>query len=67
MLAGVGAPGGGTGGALALTDAHGDVLGQFTAAGTDGGGVAIVRPVGRASPPAPRTMTGMLGFQSALE
>ena len=31
VLAGTGAAGGGTGGVLALTDAHGDVLGQFTA------------------------------------
>jgi uncharacterized protein RhaS with RHS repeats len=31
VLAAVGTPGGGTSGVLALADAHGDVLGQFTA------------------------------------
>ena len=32
VLAATGAVGGGTGGALALTDIHGDQAGQFTAA-----------------------------------
>ena len=54
MLAGIGAPGGGTGGALALTDAHGDVLGQFTAAGTALAGSQAYDPWGTVTaPPAP--------------
>jgi hypothetical protein len=43
VLAGVGAPGGGTGGVLALTDSHGDVLGQFTAGGTGVLGFPLLR------------------------
>ena len=64
VLAGVGAPGGGTGGVLALTDAHGDVLGQFTAAGTTVNGSQAYDPWGTVTATT-GTMTGMLGFQSA--
>jgi RHS repeat-associated protein len=64
VLAGVGAPGGGTGGALALSDSHGDVLGQFTAVGTSVAGSQAYDPWGTVTA-ATGTMTGMLGFQSA--
>ena len=64
MLAGVGAPGGGTGGALALTDAHGDVLGQFTAGGTGVLGSQAYDPWGTVTATT-GTLSGMLGFQSA--
>jgi RHS repeat-associated protein len=64
VLAGVGAPGGGTSGVLALTDAHGDVLGQFTAAGTGVQGSQAYDPWGTVTANT-GTMTGMLGYQSA--
>jgi len=64
VLAGVGAPGGGTGGVLALTDMHGDVLGQFTAAGTGVSGSQSYDPWGTVTATT-GSMAGMLGFQSA--
>jgi RHS repeat-associated protein len=64
VLAGVGAPGGGTGGVLALTDAHGDVLGQFTAGGTGVQGSQAYDPWGTVTA-THGIMAGMLGFQSA--
>ena len=64
VLAGTGAPGGGTSGVLALTDAHGDVLGQFTAAGTGVSGSQAYDPWGTVTA-THGAMAGMLGFQSA--
>jgi RHS repeat-associated protein len=64
VLAGSGAPGGGTGGALALTDAHGNQVGQFTAAGTSLSGSQAYDPWGDVTG-ASGSMTGLLGYQSA--
>jgi RHS repeat-associated protein len=55
---------GGCPGALALTDAHGDVLGQFTAAGTAVSGSQSYDPWGAVTATT-GTLSGMLGFQSA--
>ena len=45
-LAGIGAAGGGAGGVLALTDTHGDVIGQFTGSGTSVSGSSGYDPWG---------------------
>jgi hypothetical protein len=50
--------------ALGLTDSHGDVLGQFTAAGTGVLGSRAYDPWGAVTATT-GTMTGMLGFQSS--
>jgi large repetitive protein len=64
VLAGSGAPGGGTGGALALTDAHGNQVGQFAAAGASLAGSQAYDPWGNVTATS-GGMTGLLGFQSA--
>jgi RHS repeat-associated protein len=64
VLAGSGAPGGGAGGALALTDAHGNQVGQFTAAGASVSGSRAYDPWGSVTG-ASGSMTGLLGYQSA--
>ena len=59
VLAGVGAAGRrDAGGSLALTDAHGDVVGQFTAVGHRGVRVAGLRPVGQRRPRRPGRRRG---------
>jgi RHS repeat-associated protein len=64
VLAGIGTPGGGPAGVLAFTDSHGDVLGQFTAAGTAMAGSRAYDPWGGVTAAA-GTMAGGLGFQGA--
>jgi RHS repeat-associated protein len=64
VLAGSGAAGGGAGGALALTDAHGNQVGQFTAAGASLAGSRAYDPWGNITATA-GSMTGLLGYQSA--
>jgi len=64
MLTGIGAAGGGSSGALAFTDPHGDVLGQFTATGTAMAGSQAFDPWGTVTV-ATGTLLGGLGFQSA--
>ena len=49
---------------LALTDAHGDVLGQFTASGTAVSGSQSYDPWGNVTATT-GTMQGLLGYQSA--
>jgi RHS repeat-associated protein len=63
-LVGTGSPGGGTGGVLALANAHGDVLGQFTAAGTAVAGSQAYDPWGKVTTTT-GTPQGLLGYQSA--
>ncbi len=63
-LVGTGAVGGGPGGVLALTDAHGDQVGQFTASGTSLAGSKAYDPWGTVTA-ATGTITGLLGYQSA--
>jgi RHS repeat-associated protein len=63
VLAGVGAAGGGSG-VLALTSAHGDVLGQFTGSGTAVSGSQAYDPWGKVTA-ATGTPQGLLGYQSA--
>ncbi len=63
MLAGVGAAGGGSG-VLALTNAHGDVLGQFAASGTAVSGSQSYDPWGKVTATT-GTSQGLLGYQSA--
>ena len=60
---GTGAPGGGSG-VLALTDAHGDVLGQFAPAGTAMAGLRAFDPWGTVTATA-GSLLGGLGFQGA--
>jgi RHS repeat-associated protein len=62
-LAGIGAPGGGTGGVLALTNIHGDVIGQFSASGTSVSGSTGYDPWGNVTASS-GTVQGRLGFQS---
>lgn len=62
-LVGVGTPGGSTTGALALTNAHGDVIGQFTASGTSVSGSTAYDPWGNVAA-ASRASAGRLGCQS---
>ena len=64
VLEGSGAPGGGTGGALALTDVHGNQVGQFTAAGTSLAASQSYDPWGNVTATS-GSMTGLLGYQSA--
>ena len=52
----------GTGAALTLTNAHSDVIGQFTATGTSLTGSASYDPWG--NPVGTPTLTGTLGYQS---
>jgi RHS repeat-associated protein len=63
-LIGTGAPGGGTSGVLALANAHGDVLGQFTASGTAVAGSQSYDPWGKVTTTTGTTQ-GLLGYQSA--
>jgi large repetitive protein len=63
-LVGVGAPGGGTGGTLAFTSSHGDLLGQFTAAATAVSGSRAYDPWGTVTA-STGTTAGMLGYQSS--
>ncbi len=63
VLTGVGTPGGGSQGVLAFTDAHGDVLGQFTASGSAVSGSTGYDPWGNVTGTA-GTVAGLLGFQS---
>jgi large repetitive protein len=62
-LAGVGTAGGGPG-VLAFTDSHGDVLGQFTAAGTAMAGSQAFDPWGNVTATT-GFLAGQPGFQSA--
>jgi large repetitive protein len=64
VLVAAGAPGGGTGGKLALTNAHGDLVGQFTAAGTSVPASKAYDPWGTVTATT-GTITGLLGYQSA--
>jgi RHS repeat-associated protein len=64
VLAGSGAAGGGTGGVQALTDVHGNQVGQFTAAGASLAGSQAYDPWGNVTATA-GSMTGLLGYQSA--
>ncbi|HET9082145.1 MAG TPA: LamG-like jellyroll fold domain-containing protein, partial [Trebonia sp.] len=63
-LVAAGAPGGGTGGSLTLTDAHGNVTGQFTAAATTLTGSQAYNPWGTVTATT-GTLAGQLGYQSA--
>ena len=63
-LVGVGVPGGGTSGVLALANAHGDVLGQFTASGTGVSGAQAYDPWGKVTTTT-GTPQGLLGYQSS--
>ncbi len=62
-LAGIGVPGSPSSGKLTLTDAHTDVVGDFTAAGSSLTGSATYDPLG--NPISSAGMTGRLGYQSA--
>ena len=64
VVTGIGAAGGGPPGALAFTDPHGDVLGQFTAAGTAMAGSQAFDPWGTVTATT-GALLGGLGFQSA--
>jgi RHS repeat-associated protein len=64
VLAASGTGGGGTGGVQALTDSHGNQVGQFTAAGTSLTASQAFDPWGNVTA-ATGTMTGLLGYQSA--
>ena len=64
ILVGTGAVGGGTGGALALTDIHRNQAGQFTASGTSLAGSKAYDPWGNLTGTS-GSITGMLGYQSA--
>jgi RHS repeat-associated protein len=64
VLAATGTPGGGTGGSLALTDTHGNQVGQFTASGTSLSGSRAYDPWGNTAATS-GAMTGLLGYQSA--
>lgn len=64
-LEGIGVPGGGTsGGVLALTDTHGDMIGQFTASGTALAGSVGFDPWGNVTD-ATGAPLGQVGFQSS--
>jgi len=63
-LIAAGSPGGGTSGALALANVHGDVLGQFTASGTAVSGSQSYDPWGTVTATT-GTPAGLLGYQSA--
>ena len=62
-LVGIGTPGGGTTGVLALTNTHGDVIGQFTGSGTSASGSTGYDPWGTVTATS-GTPQGRLGFQS---
>ena len=62
-LAGIGTAGGGAGGVLALTDTHGDVIGQFTGSGTSVSGSTGYDPWGTVTATS-GAVQGRLGFQS---
>lgn len=63
-LAGVGTVGGGTSGVQTLTDAHTNLVGQFTAAGTTIAGSTAYDPWGSVTATT-GTPQGLLGYQSA--
>ncbi|MFF4161007.1 LamG-like jellyroll fold domain-containing protein [Streptomyces sp. NPDC001678] len=62
-LIGIGTPGGSVPGALALTDQHDDVIGNFTAAGTDLSGSTAYDPLGNPTGTTGAPL-GHLGYQS---
>jgi len=62
VLAGTGAAGGGTSGTLALTDIHGNLVGQFAAAGTALSASKAYDPWGNV---VTGSVSGLLGYQSA--
>ena len=64
MLAGAGTAGGGTSGVQALTDSHGNLVGEFTPAGTSISGSKAYDPWGNVTATT-GTPVGLLGFQSA--
>jgi RHS repeat-associated protein len=64
VLAGTGTAGGGTSGVQALTDAHTNLVGQFTAAGTSVSGSKAYDPWGTVTATT-GTVSGLLGYQSA--
>jgi RHS repeat-associated protein len=63
QLAGAGPAGGGTSGVQALTDIHGNLVGQFAAAGTSLLGSKAYDPWGSVTATT-GTVTGLLGYQS---
>jgi large repetitive protein len=63
-LAGAGTAGGGTSGVQTLTDAHTNMVGQFTAAGTSISGSKAYDPWGNVTATT-GTPAGLLGYQSA--
>ena len=65
-LAGIGTAGGGTGGVLALTDTHGDVVGQFTGSGTSVSGSTGYDPWGTVTATS-GAVTGAAGLPVGLD